>query len=291
MIKIEQKDINNPIYNEKGINNYILYLHKSPSNKFYVGITCQGIERRWRFDGSGYYQCKYFYNAIKKYGFNNFEHYIVRSGLDEDTANQCEINMIKNMRDAGYELYNVSNGGRAAFKGLHLSEEHKRKISESNMGRKPTHMTEEGKQRKIEFLKGNKYALGYHHTEETKKRISESLKAKKMTISAEHRKRMEAGRKGKPLSEAQKRQLEKLHEARRGTKMSESAKEKLAAHNRKCVIQYDLNMNMINEYKSLKEAANATGASENNISSCCHGKIHTSGGYIWRLKEDIKDAI
>lgn len=64
MIQITYEDIRKPLYNKKSVNNYILYLHKSPSDKYYVGITCQGIERRWRYDGSGYYQCKYFYNAI-----------------------------------------------------------------------------------------------------------------------------------------------------------------------------------------------------------------------------------
>ena len=51
MIKITYEDISNPLYNKRGVNNYILYLHKSPSDKYYVGITCQGIERRWRYVG------------------------------------------------------------------------------------------------------------------------------------------------------------------------------------------------------------------------------------------------
>ena len=98
--------------------------------------------------------------------------------LDEETANECEINMIKNLRDAGFELYNVSNGGKAAFKGMHLSEENKKKISESNKGRPPTTMSPEGKKRLINSLIGNKNALGYRHSEETRKKISSSLTGK-----------------------------------------------------------------------------------------------------------------
>ena len=46
---------------------YIVYKHTSPSNKIYIGITCQDVERRWR-NGDGYKSQKYFYRAIKKYG-------------------------------------------------------------------------------------------------------------------------------------------------------------------------------------------------------------------------------
>lgn len=291
MIKVDNGDMSNPLYNQKGVDNYILYLHKSPSNKYYVGITCQGIERRWRYDGSGYYQCKYFYNAIQKYGFNNFEHFIVRLGLDEDTANECEINMIKNLREAGFQLYNVSNGGRAVFKGLHLSEEHKKKISESNIGRPPTKMTDVGKQRLINSLKGNKNALGYHHTQETKERISRTLTGRsRKPFTQEQLKHMSECRKGKPLSDAQKEQLKRLHEQMRGRKMSQEEIQKLIERNKKPVIQYDLNMNKISEYPSIKEAAACVDGRASCISACCTGRSHTSKGYIWRLKEDFNDV-
>ena len=40
---------------------------------------------------------------------------------------------------------------------------------------------------------------------------------------------------------------------------------------------------MVQEY--IEEAAKATGA--NNISSCCKGRLKTSGGYVWRYLEEV----
>lgn len=48
----------------------------------------------------------------------------------------------------------------------------------------------------------------------------------------------------------------------------------------KVVYQYDVNNNFINKFNSTLEARRKTGAT--NISSCCLGKLRTSGGYIWR---------
>lgn len=47
--------------------NYCVYLHTSPTNKYYVGITKQNPLKRWA-NGRGYCKNKHFYNAILKYG-------------------------------------------------------------------------------------------------------------------------------------------------------------------------------------------------------------------------------
>lgn len=48
------------------------------------------------------------------------------------------------------------------------------------------------------------------------------------------------------------------------------------------VYQYDLNGKLINKFKSTLEASRITGV--HNISSCCLGKLKTSGGYIWKYE-------
>ena len=35
------------------MNDYIVYMHISPNNKKYIGITCQSLKNRWR-NGEGY---------------------------------------------------------------------------------------------------------------------------------------------------------------------------------------------------------------------------------------------
>ena len=52
----------------------------------------------------------------------------------------------------------------------------------------------------------------------------------------------------------------------------------------KPVLQYDKNMNLLNEFQSINEASRELGFFNTNISSCCIGKIKTSMGYIWRFK-------
>ena len=53
---------------------------------------------------------------------------------------------------------------------------------------------------------------------------------------------------------------------------------------KKMVKQYDFQGNLIKTYKSISAAARDSGIFASNISKCCHGKLKSSGGYIWRLQ-------
>ena len=56
----------------------------------------------------------------------------------------------------------------------------------------------------------------------------------------------------------------------------------------KPVIQYDLDMNKLNEYDSAQNAARAIGIKTryNHIAECCNGHIKTCYGYIFKWKSD-----
>ena len=54
--------------------------------------------------------------------------------------------------------------------------------------------------------------------------------------------------------------------------------------NKKSVQQIDLEGNVINEYSSIKEAANKCGLTGSNISNALRGKQKTAGGYVWKYK-------
>ena len=70
---------------------YIIYLHKNKINhKCYVGQTCQKPEQRWGRNGQGYHQQSYFYRAIQKYGWDNFEHIILETDIDETRVDERE---------------------------------------------------------------------------------------------------------------------------------------------------------------------------------------------------------
>ena len=70
--------------------NWVVYAHKNKINKkIYIGITGQKPERRWR-NGQGYKTSTYFYNAIQKYGWDNFEHIILQFNLTQQEAEEKE---------------------------------------------------------------------------------------------------------------------------------------------------------------------------------------------------------
>lgn len=66
---------------------YTVYIHKNKVNdKIYVGITGRTVEERWGYNGNGYYRNKHFYDSILKYGWDNFEHIIIKEGLSQEEA-------------------------------------------------------------------------------------------------------------------------------------------------------------------------------------------------------------
>ena len=94
-------------------NTYSVYIHENKINhKKYIGITCQKPEHRWKAEGKGYEECPYFWNAIQKYGWDNFEHTVLFAGLSAQEANDKEIELIAAYKtyDNAYG-YNISKGG------------------------------------------------------------------------------------------------------------------------------------------------------------------------------------
>lgn len=91
---------------------YIVYKHTNIKNgKVYIGITSQNVKRRWQ-NGSGYYGT-YFYNAIKKYGWDGFLHEILFEELSEKDACKIEIELIKKYKSNDRKFgYNIASGGQ-----------------------------------------------------------------------------------------------------------------------------------------------------------------------------------
>lgn len=77
------------------IKNYVVYKHTCKMNgKVYIGIT-NDIKRRWRYNGIEYKPHgsenptgRPFWNAICKYGWDNFTHEIIETELSFEEA--CE---------------------------------------------------------------------------------------------------------------------------------------------------------------------------------------------------------
>ena len=116
-------------------NNYKVYVHINKSNgKRYYGITKQEVEKRW-LNGKGYSNNKHFTNAINKHGWDNFEHIVIAKGLTEEEAKWLEIELIREHDTTNPEYgYNITLGGDGG-NGHVVTEETKKKISESLKGR------------------------------------------------------------------------------------------------------------------------------------------------------------
>ena len=67
--------------------NYCVYCHTNKINgKKYIGITCQKPNKRWGVDGKKYHESPKFWNAIQKYGWDNFNHEVLFTHLSKDEA-------------------------------------------------------------------------------------------------------------------------------------------------------------------------------------------------------------
>ena len=92
---------------------YYVYRHVNKINgKQYIGITKRKPIERWGSDGSKYKSTPHFYNAILKYGWDNFEHEILYSNLSKERACEIEIELIQKYQTQNRELgYNIMDGG------------------------------------------------------------------------------------------------------------------------------------------------------------------------------------
>ena len=128
---------------------YCVYSHTSPSGKVYVGQTKKKrLHDRW-VNGQGYLTCKIFYNAIQKYGWENFEHKIIKEGLTKNEADELEISLIQNYKSKNIS-YNITDGGGGCV--VKYTKERKHKLSESQKGRKYIHKNNVEKRVKVEEI-------------------------------------------------------------------------------------------------------------------------------------------
>lgn len=91
-----------------------IYKYTSPSGKSYIGQTVTSLSERAGHNGKNYIGCKYFYQAIKKYGFNDFIVEILDECLIEElnAKERYYIEMYNTMAPNGY---NIQQGGQSNY--------------------------------------------------------------------------------------------------------------------------------------------------------------------------------
>ena len=161
---------------------YIYLTINKVNHKTYVG---QKMLKNKNWDKDGYLGSgKLLKCAIKKYGKENFEKFLVQFCYSKEELDKQEIFWISEYRKRGLAQYNIANGGEGCCtkgrtpwnKGKHWSEETKKKMSETHKGKQ---LSEDTRYKISEAHKGkpgpNK---GKHWSEETKKKMSETNKGK-----------------------------------------------------------------------------------------------------------------
>lgn len=108
------------------MNNWAVYKHVSPSNKVYIGIS-SNVKNRWAANGYYYHLSDTaFSRALKKYGWENFQHFILQTGLTKQEACDMEKELIAYYKAKGLS-YNITDGGEG-YTGKHSEEHNKHKI-------------------------------------------------------------------------------------------------------------------------------------------------------------------
>lgn len=185
----------------------VIYRYKSPSGKYYIGQTIGEEERRHKFLHSDVYAGPKIDKARMKYGPENFEYTVlmkVTGDNEEEVHNYLDILEIGFIRmyDSFNNGYNctIGGGGRSGYS---LSEDIKEKIRKKLIGHQAPNkgipMSEEQKKKLSESLKGKQKWKGRHHTEETKQKLREINKGQIPP------------NKGIPMSEESKRKNSESH--------------------------------------------------------------------------------
>jgi group I intron endonuclease len=123
------------------------------NNHAYIGMTKQSLEKRFSQHKNCANNLKkktIFYDAMRSYGVNNFEIFLISTFIDKTSCEKAEIQSIK---EIGY--YNMAKGGNGGFVVKDV-DKWKLKLSKSRKNKKP--------------------ALGMRHTQENKKLFSEVSK-------------------------------------------------------------------------------------------------------------------
>jgi group I intron endonuclease len=154
----------------------------------------------------------YLFNAINKYGNENFHRYIIEYCEPEMLAER-EQYYIREWKTKAPNGYNLTDGGEGC---LNPSEETRRKMSESRsgenhplFGKTRSEETRRKMRENHSDVSGeNNGFFGKTHSEETRKKMSESAK-NRPPISDETRKKSSEARKGKTRSEETRERMRK----------------------------------------------------------------------------------
>lgn len=170
-----------------------IYKIVSPSQRVYIGQSWDLVSRLYKYQKLHCKSQAAIFHSIKKHGWTAHEATIVHelpADTDQSTLDRYEILYWELHVDAGFKMLNIrepGKGGKHAVssrillskirKNRKLSEEWRKKISNSLLGNQRTKghkFSEERKKQISERLKGNQYTLGRSPNAKTREKMSKS---------------------------------------------------------------------------------------------------------------------
>ena len=297
---------------------YYVYMHINKiNNKAYIGLTSRtNPEYRWR-KGDGYSTQPKFYRAILKYGWDSFEHIIIESNLSKAAAKQLERQLIKQY-DTIANGYNVDEGGSANThlkKAIYLIDKYKNILAEFSCAEDAAHELGLNASSITGCCNSPHRHLTLHGYLFCYKDNYDAFVIKEKLCHPNSKKICQVSNTGKIIatynSIQQAARLNNLSASHitaccKGKRNSiggyfwsyvdkidslvicESTAYKY--HNNSLIVyQYNLNNELINTFKSCREAARAVGCASSSIARCCKGELKTTYGFKWSYTEITKE--
>lgn len=142
--ELDTKEVPN-MQRKYGNHIFLVYLHINKiNNHVYVGITHHvNPNKRWGYSGQKYTRCRKFLNAIKKYGWDNFEH-IILCRTSKERAVVLERALIVHYKKLKIS-YNLADGGEGSQAISQETRELLHKIKSANPPMKGKHHTPEAR--------------------------------------------------------------------------------------------------------------------------------------------------
>ena len=234
---------------------YSVYMHRNKINqKVYIGLTKQIPQNRWRTNGEGYKTQPKFWQAIQQFGWDNFDHIILKTNLTAEEAGELEKQLIKSFNS----IQNGYNSDCGGFITSHSKET-------------------------IEKIRSS--MVGKTHSQETKNKISQSKYKDKIKVIC-----IETGAEYESASDAMKQtgiDRSSISKVCRGLANTAGGfhwcfKGKTVIPLRDKRFKSVICLNTGKIYPSISEAARATNSDPSNIKKVCDGKYKTTNKLKWK---------
>jgi group I intron endonuclease len=257
-----------------------IYKITNPKGEIYVGLS-KNILKRWESykSRSGMSSTSSFKNSLIKYGYDNHIFEILEEVEGDNTELRQKEKFWISYFESNTKGLNDNRGGCGV--GSH-TEESKQKISQALKGKpKPQDF---GEKRSKDF-----------YTDEWKQKCRESSKGVsrgKGISKNKGRISPNKGKLGKKRTDKSKTKIGKANSKPKPEGFGELIRSKsnpqlVSKRFSKPINQYDIQGNLIREFKSILEALKGLNKQSNNssITSCLKGRQKTAFGYIWKYKE------